>query len=240
MIAAAALAAAALLAPASAGAGGPPRPPASLAVSPPHVALVGRASSTVRVSNPGAQPVVVEVQRAGFGLDLRGRPRIVGRAASGWLRFRPQRLVLGPGATAPLTVTSALGRRAEPGDHEALVLLTTRVRPAGRVAVRMRLGVVVAVRVPGRVVHRLVARSLRVRRAGVLELLVANRGNVTEPLGRVHVVLRGRRLQPQPRDLLPRTRGIVRFRYDRLHGPARAVVELPRTEVRRAFRLVLP
>jgi hypothetical protein len=239
MIAAAAFGAAALLAPASAGAGGP-RPPASLAVSPPHVALVGRASSIVHVTNPGAQAVVVDVGRAGFALDLRGRPRIVNRTATSWIRFRPQRLVLGPGATAPLTVTSALGRRAEPGDHEALVLLTTRVRPAGRVAVRMRLGVVVAVRVPGRVVHRLVLRSLRVRRAGVIELLVANRGNVTEPLDRVRVVVQGRRLRAEPRDLLPRTRGIVAFRYRRLHGAATAVVVLPRKGVRRAFRLVLP
>jgi hypothetical protein len=87
----------------------------------------------------------------------------------------------------------------------------------------MRLGVVVVVRVPGRIVHRLVPLSLRVRRAGplrVLELLVANKGNVTEVLDRgcAIVTLRRRgqvlaRLRPPARQLLPRTSGLVEARY---------------------------
>jgi hypothetical protein len=93
----------------------------------------------------------------------------------------------------------------------------------------MRLGVVVVVRVPGRIVRRLVPLSLHVRRAGrlrVFELLVANRGNVTQVLDRgcVTVTLRRRgrllaRLRPAPRQLLPRTSGLVEARYaGRLRG----------------------
>jgi hypothetical protein len=239
MIAVAALVAA-LLAPASAGVSSP-RPQASLAVSPPRVALVGKASSTISVTNRGAESLVVDVGRAGFALDLRGRPRIVRRPAAAWLTMRPSRLLLAPGATAPLRVSAVPTRRAEPGDHDALVLLTARAPHRTRVAVRMRIGVLVEVRVPGRIVHRLVLRRLSVLRAGVLELEIANRGNVTEPLGRIRMSIRGRRMRIDPRDLLPRTRGIVQLRYGRaIHGRATVTVQLPRKGVTRAFHVTLP
>jgi hypothetical protein len=72
-------------------------------------------------------------------------------------------------------------------------------------------------------------RRLRVRRSRrvrAFELLVANRGNVTEHLGRERVTLALRRrgaasgtLRPEPRDLLPRSQGLVLFRYrGRAHG----------------------
>ncbi len=94
----------------------------------------------------------------------------------------------------------------------------------------------VVVRVPGRIVRRLVPLALHVRRAGrvrVLELLVANRGNVAEVFDRscLSVILRrkGRvlaRLRPAPRELLPRTRGIAEIRYaGPLRGRVRATVE---------------
>jgi hypothetical protein len=223
------------LAPASAGASAA-RLPVSLVASPSRVVLVGRARETIRITHSGADRVVVDVMRAGFALDLRGRPRIVaGRAgsrpAASWLRVRPRRMAIAPGKRALLTVTSAPSRQAEPGDHQALLLLTTRPQPRRGLAVRMRLGVVVVVRVPGRIVRRLVPLALhvrRLRRARLLELLVANKGNVSELLERgcVLVTLRRRnrvlaRLQPVQRRLLPRTRGIAEFRY---RGPARGRV----------------
>jgi hypothetical protein len=229
------------LAPASAGAS-VVRPPVSLVASPSRVTLVGRARQTIRVLNSGTEPVVIDVTRAGFTLDLRGRPRIAAprggpRPAAPWLRARPTRLAIAPRAAALLTVSSAPPARAEPGDHGALVLLTTRPHPRHGLAVRMRLGVVVAVRVPGRVVRRLAPLALRVRRVGavrVLELLVANRGNVTELLDRgcVIVTLRRRgevlgRLRLAARQLLPRTRGLVEARYaGRVHGRLVAQVDL--------------
>ena len=247
-----------LLAPASADAGSA-RPLVSLTASPTHVTLLGAASATIRVTNSGHGPVVFDAGRAAFALDLRGRPRIVPRArtarvATSWLTVRPRRLALRAGQSGWLTVSSAVPRVAQPGDHEALVLLTTRAPQSARVAVRMRLGIVVVVRVPGAIVRRLELRRLRVRRVGrvrVLDLFVANRGNVTEDLvrGRVRLSLlrHGRvlaRLRPKERELLPRTSGIEQFRYD---GPVRgrvtALAEITSTsggvEARRAFPIRL-
>ena len=187
-----------VLVPASAGAG-TTRPPLALTATPARVALVGSGSTTVRVTNPGSSPIRVEADRVGFSLDLRGRPRIAPlrgrRAATRWVSGEPGPVRPPAGASRSLAVSARLPGRIEPGDHDALVLLTTRPRIADGVAVRVRLGVVVVVRAPGVVVRRLGLGSLRVRRhrgARVLELWVANRGNVTETLGRGRVVLVGR------------------------------------------------
>jgi len=219
------------LVPASAGAG-TTRPPLALTATPARLALVGSGSTTVRVTNPGTSPIRVEADRAGFSLDVRGRPRTAPlrgpRAAARWVAVSPARFVVPPGASRSLAVSARLPGRIEPGDHDALVLLTTRPSIAGGVAVRVRLGVVVVVRAPGAVVRRLALGSLRVRRhrgASVLELWVANRGNVTETLGRgrtAFVVGRGTkrsRLLPTPRDLRPRTSGVLQLAYrGRLRG----------------------
>lgn len=244
-----------LLAPASAGASSAP-PPVSLAASPARVTIVGSGQEAIRITNSGTKAVEVEVMRAGFALDLRGRPRIVaGRRldAARWLLVRPRRLSLRPRTTGSLTVSSLVPRGARAGDHGALIVLTTRPIRGARVAVRMRLGVVVVVRAPGPVSRRLELRRLRIRRlraSRVLELYVANRGNVTEllPRGRVSLTLRqGRRVlarvHPAPRELLPRTIGIVSVRYrGRARGPATAVVEVSpesRRLLRRTYHLRL-
>ena len=223
--------AAAMLVPASAGAG-TARPPVALTVTPARVALAGSGQAAVRVTNAGLSPLVVDVARAGFALDLRGRPKVVARAgpraSASWLTVRPGRFVLGPGAGRSLTVASRLPARVEPGDHDALVLLTTRPQRGAGVAVRMRIGIVVVVRAPGPVVRRLELRGLRVRRgrgARILELGVVNRGNVTETLDRGWVRISLRRgaaeatLSADPRELRPRTRGVVQLPYrGRLRG----------------------
>jgi hypothetical protein len=245
-----------VLVPASAGAG-TTRPPLGLTATPARVTLEGTSQAGVDVTNPGSSAVVVDVSRAGFALDLRGRPQIVSRsenrAAVAWLTVRPGRIVLPAGASRLLTVSSRLPARAEPGDHDALVLLTTRPRGRAGVAVRMRIGVVVVVRAPGRVVRRLAMRGLRVRRvrgARILELRVVNRGNVTETLdaGRIRLwVRRGAtelRLRADARDIRPRTTGVVQFRYrGRLAGwvtvRARLVPAPGRREVSRIFRVEL-
>jgi hypothetical protein len=233
------------------------RPSIALTASPARVTLVGSGQASVRLSNRGSRPVVVDVARAGFALDLRGRPRIVarggGRAAAGWLTLRPRRLVLASRASAKLTIAASVPRHSEPGDHDALVLLTTRPRLAGGVVVRMRVGVRVVVRAPGAILRRLELRELRVRQAGrarMLELLVVNRGNVTETLLRARVELTLRQagrppatLRPTTRELRPRTRGIVQFPYrGRLSGwvTAHVTVSLDRGPVsRRTYRLRL-
>jgi hypothetical protein len=249
---------AALLAPAPAGAS-PARAPVSLVASPARVSIAGSGRATVTVTNSGSRRVEIEVRRAGFALDLRGRPRIVRRArgagaATSWLIVRPRRLVIRAGARASLSITSRVPRRARPGDHDALVVLTTRPIRSAKVAVRMRLGVMVVVRAPGRTARRLDVRSLRVRRVGgtrMLELLLANRGDVTEVLDRkrVRIILQRRdrvfaRLQPLARQLLPRTKGLVQAPYaGRVRGRVTAVVELAADSgggvVRRTYHLRL-
>jgi hypothetical protein len=244
-----------VLVPASAGAS-TPRPPVALTATPAHVSIAGSGRATVRVANPGSSPLVVEVGRAGFSLDLRGRPRIVprdgARTAASWLSVQPGRFVLAAGASRMLAVSSRLPPRIEPGDHDALVLLTTRPRRGAGVAVRVRIGVVVVVRAPGRIVHRLVLGGLRVRRthgARILELGMTNRGNVTETLARdrVRVSLRGRArretVRAETRDLRPRTSGVVQLRYrGSLRGWTTAQVEIAPIGgqvVRRSFRVKL-
>jgi hypothetical protein len=174
------------------------------------------------------------------------------RSAAAWLTARPKRLALAPGGVGTFTVSARLPRRAEPGDHGALVLLTTRPAHAGKVNVRMRLGIVVTVRAPGKVVHRLQLRSLhvvrRTPRLRLLELALANRVNVTETLSRSRVSIRLMRrghafatLRPLPRDLLPHTRGIAELRYrGRVRGRATAIVTVsgsghPGRPLRRRF-----
>jgi hypothetical protein len=201
---------------------GAARPPVALIASPARVSLAGSGRAPIAVTNSGADPLVVDVARAGFTLDLRGRPRAVSRRAT-WLGVEPRRLVLAPGATATLRVSARVPPKAEPGDHSELVLLTTRP-PSGRgLPVRLRLGVVVVVRAPGRIVHRVDVLRVTGRRAGSarrLELLLANRGNVTERVGgtcTAVTVHRGRRLVARlsvpRRELLPRTRGVAEARY---------------------------
>jgi hypothetical protein len=217
---AAALIAASLLA-ASAGAGAA-RPRVALIASPAHVSLAGSAKASLAVTNSGADPVAVDVARAGFALDLRGRPRVKARRAT-WLAVSPRQLTLAPGAKAMLTVVSRVPLRAEPGDHSELVLLTTRSRTPRGLPVRVRLGVVVVVRAPGKVVRRIDVLRIRARRAGrarVLGVLLANRGNVTETVGGscalVWLHRRGRilaRLRAPERRILPHTSGLVELTY---------------------------
>jgi hypothetical protein len=245
------------LASASAGASDAARAPVALMASPAHVELAGSGRATVRVTNSGSRRVVLDVRRAGFALDLRGRPRIVGqravrRSAASWLGFRPRRLALSPGASGSVTIASRVPARAEPGDHDALVVFTTRRRAADGLAVRVRMGVVVVVRAPGTVVRRIALAGLRPVGAGrrrALELVLLNRGNVTETLerGRVVVALerRGRRLArlaAEPRSFRPGTRGVVRFPLHRRPvGDVLARVDLVSEagRIQRVYRLRL-
>jgi hypothetical protein len=216
---------------------------AALSVTPVHFRLSGASSRTITVTNAGNAAAAVEAQPGSFVLDRRGKPMLARerQPASGWLRLRPRRLVLVPGGSAVVTVTAAAPAGALPGDHPALVLLTTQPPRAAAVGIRVQIGVVVFVRVAGRIVHRLELGALRVRR-GMLEAAIVNRGNVVEPV-RVRVSLfRGghvlARLGPVARVLLPHSRGIERFRYrGRVRGWVTARVEAG--ALRRTFRIRL-
>jgi hypothetical protein len=245
------------LVPASAGAGAaaPPRPLA-LTAAPARLALIGSGAASVRIRNPGAKRIAVDVSRAGFALDLRGRPRIVGRrsarSAARWLTLRPAHLVLAPQSAAQVHVTARVPRAASPGDHDALVVLSARPLARARVSVRLRLGVVVLVRAPGAVVRRLKLGPLRPTQRGstrALELVVVNAGNVTERLRRVRSAVyrlptsrHVETLAAGARELRPRTRGVLDFRLrSRERGLMIARVVIPgepgRAAIHRTYRI---
>lgn len=216
-------------------------PPAALAASPARIELAGGASRTIRIVNPGGTTAVVEANPAGFGLDLRGRPHVVGRRDPAvTIVVRPRSAALPPGGAATFAVSAVIGRRAQPGDHPRLVLLATAAPRGGGVAVRVRLGVVVIVRVPGALVHRLGVHSVRLHRR-VLAVALRNRGNVVERFA-LRVVLRRRgravaAMRAPSRELLPGSKGVVELRVPaRIRGRVSAVVELwGRAVARRAF-----
>jgi hypothetical protein len=216
------------------------RPPVALSVSPAHVEMAAPGSRVIRLRNVGTRDVVVDTTRKPLG----PRP-----AAEPWVTIGPARLMLRPAASAAFTVRASPRTEAAPGDHHVLVLLTARPVIASRVFVRMRLGVIVRVRVAGRIVRRVELRSLRVRRQGVARVLlasVANRGNVSEELrGRVVIALsrRGRvlgRLRAAPRrELLPGTQTVFAARYaGRLRGSVTAVVTVSVRSRSHPFRRV--
>ncbi|MGH3053756.1 MAG: hypothetical protein ACRDL7_02105, partial [Gaiellaceae bacterium] len=224
-----------------------------LSATPLRLTLKGASVRTVTVRNPGRRTLLVDVSRAGFGRSLRGKPRV--RPAGGtaaWLRIRPKRIRIAPGAKGVLHVRAAPSRRAAPGDHPGLVLLTTRPLGVRHVRVRLRVGVIVVLRVHGRIVRRLDARALSVGRRGALRLLelrLVNRGNVTERLGgdglRLALLRGGRKLatlRPAGRELLPRSAGIAVFPYrGRLRGDVLARIQLrpPVRGRRRSFHVRL-
>jgi len=159
------------------------------------------------------------------------------RGVAKWLRTWPKRIRLAPGGRGVLRVRAVPSPRTAPGDYPALVLLTTRPLGVRHVRVRLRVGVIVDLRVRGRIVRRLDARALTVRRSEarrLLELRLVNRGNVAEQLAgdglRLSLLRDGRKLvslRPRSRELLPHSVGIAVFPYrGRLRGTVVARVEL--------------
>jgi hypothetical protein len=227
------LLAAAALAAAPPGASARARPVVSLTASPARLTLASGKPQTILLTNVGASRVTVDSSLSGVAVDVRGRPTLVrrptaGRNAAAWLWVRPRRFTIPARGSATVSVRVRVPRRAQPGDHHAAVVLATRPLDHGRVGVRMRLAVRVSVRAPGRVRRRVDIRALTVRRVGrarLLEVRLANRGNVTEKLaGRVTVGLAGRmllRVRSPRRELLPGREGVVAAVY---HGKARGVL----------------
>lgn len=216
-----------LCAPASAGA------QRGLSVWPARTTIAAGSTALIHVANHSRRAAVIDARLARLTLDPRGTPRIgVIEAGTPLVVLRPRRLFVPPGAAVSVRL-AARAAGAAAGDHPLLVLLVARSSGAG-IGVSLRIGVPLEVRVPGAVHRRIEFGRVRMR-GRRMELVVRNRGNVAERVGRALVALqvwRGRRLvavlRPQPRDLLPGTRGIVEFRIPRrLRGPARAVPVAP-------------
>lgn len=220
------------------------RVPLALSVSPERVVIPPGGRATIRLTNLGRAVAVVGVAPVGYALDLRGRPLLRAGARSAAVRaltVRPGRLAVRPGTTAVVAVTAAPRVGLAPGDHAVVVLVSAGSSPGSRVVARLRIGVVVVLHVPGRVVHALQLGSVRARvarRVLRVDAVVLNRGNVDEWIGAVRLrvlVRRGgggsRGCGALPRRLLARTRGVVEVRCG-VPGRGRArlalVVELVR------------
>jgi hypothetical protein len=228
------------------------RPIVSLSASPTTITASPRTLHAITLTKFGASRVRVHAGTSGLAVDVRGRPRLVHRPAAGrnaarWLRIRPRELTVSAGGSRVVHVSVRAPRGAQPGDHHAAVVFTTRPLERGRVGVRVRLAVRLSVRAPGAVRRRLTARSLRVRRVGHarrLEVLLANRGNVTERLARrVRISLGTQRRTVVPvrtrRELLPGHSGVVVAVYRGAHrGLVSARVEI-RGAGTRTFRIRL-
>jgi hypothetical protein len=233
----------------------PPPAPMALTAAPSRLQLAPGASATVQVTNPGRAALVVSAVAAGYAIDARGRPRVAPGSARVRLAASPNRLVLAPAGRAALTLSVRVTRGTAPGDHTALLLLATEPSRSGGLPARIRVGVVVVVRVPGVVVRRLVLRGVALRRAGrarLLDVAIADRGNVDEWVGprrlSITLIRGGRvvaRVRPAARRFLARTSGVAEARAPgSLHGAVRAVVHLARprpgvAEVRRSYPLRL-
>lgn len=226
----------------------PPR--LALSVSPAHLTLAAGGRATVHVGGIPSGRLVLRASVQGLALDLRGRPRIVARRdAATWLTVRPLAIVAGrTGATIVVRARRPAGAR--PGDHTAIVLLTANARAGKGIAVAMRVGLTVTVRVSGRSIRRLEVVSARARASRLIAVTIANRGNRIESIGGTRLavtLLRGGRtvgrLRCARRALLPHTSAVVTFRSRAgIHGAvvARiAVVQPGGGTTARRFRLRL-
>jgi hypothetical protein len=203
------------------------RPRLALSASPAQITLTPPGSRRIKLRNDGATLVVVDVTRRTIGVQTSKK----------WFQVAPPRVTLRAGGSAVLTVRVKQGQGAEPGEHQALVLLTTRGVSGGRVSVQVRVGIRIRMRVAGHIVRQVALGRPHVRlaRRGLFIVVpVANRGNVTVELrGKVAASLhrRGRkpiRLQPRTRvALLPGARSLLALRLGRrLRGPVTAIVRI--------------
>jgi hypothetical protein len=180
-----------------------------------RVTLAAHEARTIRVTNAGRLPPSSTsfplASHSGCAGNRRSRRAAAGNGSAsdrgGWrsTREKPHRSPSPPGPR-PRGAWRPRGARA----------LADRYRRAVGVVGRT-IGIVVVVRVPGLIVHRLRLQGARLRR-GVVELAFRNAGNVSERLGpgRVRVVLlrHGRivaRLRVAPRDVLTRATAIARW-----------------------------
>ena len=228
--------------------------PLALSVSPAHLALTAGGRATIHVRAVSGGRLLLRTSIAGLTLDERGRPQIAARRdAAAWLTLHPQAILAGRDG-ASFVVTSRRPSGARPGDHIAIVLLTATASGSKGIAVDMRVGLVVTVRIGGRSIRRVevVAVHTRAARGGrrLIAITVANLGERIESIGggrlAVTLVRRGRiigRFRVARRQLLPHSRAVVAYgTRSMVRGPVVARVSLARPDGRtttRMFRLRL-
>jgi hypothetical protein len=216
----------------------------ALSVSPTHLAVQAGGRATIRVAPVPGGRLVLRTGVVGLTLDRRGRPQIVrARDAAAWLTVRPRTVAAGRAGTA-FVVTSRRAPGARPGDHTAIVLVTALAPTGNGIAVGMRVGLVVTVRVPGPSLRRVEVVAARARPGGrLIDVTVANRGGRIESIGgaqlAVTLIRRGRvigRFRVARRPLLPHTRAVFTIRCRTVRGALVAQVAIVRPDGRTAAR----
>lgn len=232
----------------AAGAGGPAL---AISASPFSLHLDGAGAGSINVTNPGTRGVSVVVSTGDLAVSTAGAVSVdpkhkPHRSARSWLSVTPGKIELAPGASAVVTVAAHPPRGAAPGDHYALVLLTS-VPPNGvQVGVSTRIGVSVVDTVAGGKAPPPTIRTPKVVTHGkkrMLRVQIANRGDVLERFARGKISVdveqgsrRVARLVGPGRVLLPHSTGVITLPYPaRLRG-RRYVLVVHAGESRTRFR----
>lgn len=210
----------------------------SISVSPSNLIIPAGQVGTLTLTNPGSEASTYDLAAGNYALTANGRVQIdprqtPGRSAKDWITITPGSVTVPAQGSTTIRVATRRVAVATPGDHQALVLITSRADTGGGgVGVRTRVGIGVVVRVPGRYVRRLsVNKPVVVRRGGsrVVQVRITNRGNINERFnkGQVRVTLRnGARRSvviARAQNILPGTYGIFSMPYTGpLTGPVQA------------------
>lgn len=223
----------------------------SVSVSPTSLVLVAGDAGQLTLTNPGDAPATYDLRTGNYDIRPDGTvvvdpPRPPSRSARDWLTVTPATVRVDAGRSVVLRVASRRVRAATPGDHHALVLITSRVarRGGGQVGVRAQVGIGVIVRVPGGY-HRRVAVSspyaVATGRTRWVSVRISNLGNINERFnaGQIRLeLLRGGRVVGRgvasQRSILPGEAGVIAIPYrGRLRGTltARITVRLARPSV---------
>ena len=210
----------------------------SVSVAPSHLVIPAGQTQDLTISNPGSDPVTFDLSTGNYVLSANGQVQIdpkqpPARSAKDWIRLSPSTVTIDGQQSATIHVATKRVSSAAPGDHQALVFITSRATSTpGSVGVQTRLGIGVVVRVPGTLIRRLRVNKPTVATRGgvrVLQVRITNAGNINERFekGQVRVTLRTGAaktvLIAKPQNVLPGTYGIFSLPYrGKLTGTVKA------------------
>lgn len=136
--------------------GAVPDPDFSLTVSPPRLVVTPEeigVPRTFQVINGGRSSVDVVADRVGFTMDESGATlfeRDAPHSAAGWLKVRPARFRLAPGAERGVTVLIDPPPEAESGGHQAALLFAVPAgNGRGNITLNRVIGAPIYITVPG-------------------------------------------------------------------------------------------
>lgn len=180
-----------------------------LTISPLKFELEAKKGETVikevTLSNSSGSKVSIKAGAKDFvAAGEEGKPRFVSEeqspwSMSRWIKARPARFELQPGERRKIRVIIKVPKDAEPGGHYAAALFSSTPSKGGQTGVVARLGSLILLRVPGKIVEKgritsLIVPRLIERGPIDIRLRFENEGNVhIKPKGKLRIWrLRGR------------------------------------------------